>query len=259
MPQPIAKIIPDPHVVLSRDVLDDKPDMAALVCKIFATWATVEQYLSILLVSVLAAHADPALAMFSTLTAQHLQLGALDAAAKATLSADDYNVFKSALAVADSAQTPRNHLPHWTWGRCRQREDLLLLADPDMHSTRDLRLAKLVQAPGKADHKEVAKQAYFDLDGILAYSKSDLERSLRDLEEARNAIQWMSVYLDPSFIVHLSPSVIGKTATPPPIRAAMLDRLNGLRLFREALARIRGDQQNTPSPPRESPPKEQNS
>src|SRR4051812_31129463 len=121
MPQPINRIVPNAHVILRTTVLNDKPDFAILVAQIFATWARIEQQLSFLLVRVLGAQAAPAIAMYSTLTAQHLQLGALDAAAKAGLQEGDYQVFKAAVLVADMAQTPRNHLAHWTWAECKDR------------------------------------------------------------------------------------------------------------------------------------------
>ena len=121
MPQPINKIVPDAHVYLSYDVLQDKPELALLVCKIFAIWGRIEQQLTVLLVRVLRADYEPALAIYSTLTAQHLQNRALDAAAKATLSADDYLIFSAAISVSESAQAPRNHLAHWSWGGCKHK------------------------------------------------------------------------------------------------------------------------------------------
>ena len=75
--------------------------------------------------------------MYSTLTAQHLQIGALDAAAKAALSPDDYDIFKAGVSVADMAQTPRNHLAHWSWGTSKELPGFLALANPKMLSARD--------------------------------------------------------------------------------------------------------------------------
>src|SRR5262249_16218507 len=197
--------------------------------------------------------AAPAIAMFQTLTAQHLQLGALDAAAKAALSPEDFQIFAAAVSTAESAQTPRNHLAHWAWGKCRQRPDLLVLANPQMLRERDFRVAKAIAS--KADLGEVVQMNLFDPSGALAYSKSDLERALRDLEESYYAVNSLSLYLNPD-------QLIGMGILPPDtdiqkIRAELLQELNGNRLFREALARIRGDQQSTrqadPGSPRPTP------
>ena len=113
MPQPIAKIVRNSHVYLTNDALADKPDLAILVTKIFATWARIEQEFNFLLVRVLGADAAPAIAMFQTLTAQHLQLGALEAAARAALSTEDFQIFIAALSTAE---IPKPHGTIWPIG-----------------------------------------------------------------------------------------------------------------------------------------------
>lgn len=239
MPQPITNLVRKPHVTLDEDVLQTMPDLALIVCKIFATWSLVEQTLSALLISVLGANSTPALAIFGILNAQHLQHTALDAAARAALPPDDYRIFKAAIAVANSAQAPRNQLAHWAWARCEQRKDLLLLANPKMLSARDLRAAKLLHSAGdKTDPLEYAMLNLFDDSEILAYSKEDLERALRDLLEAKTVINMMSVYLDPSYTVHIAPYLGHKKMSSEFIRQAALTRMNGLRTFREAFERI---------------------
>jgi hypothetical protein len=130
MPQPLNRVIPDGSFEPDSKVLDDKPEMAKLVAGIFSRWASIEQRLSLLLVRILGADAKPAIAMFSTLTAQHLQMGALEAAAEAALSPDEFDAFLSTLSVTNSVQTPRNHLAHWVWGKCDKLPDALLLGDP---------------------------------------------------------------------------------------------------------------------------------
>lgn len=244
MPQPINKIVPDPHCKLETNALADKPKLAIHVAQIFASWARIEQDLDVLLVNVLGANATPALAMFATLAAQHLQLGALEAAAKAALPADDFDIFKAALSAIDSAQTPRNHLAHWSWGSCVQRPDLLILANPKMLSARDLRVAKLLHSEGpKCDPVVLAKLSLFDDSEILAYSESDLERALRDIEEAQRIMNYMTNYIDPSWVIHIGP-YIGLNLARDEIRAATLEKLNGQRLFREALDRIHAARKN---------------
>lgn len=71
MPQPINKIIPEAETYITSEALDDKPEMAKLVCRIFATWATIEQQLNFLFYLVLGTDAGPAIAIYS-------QLGKLD-------------------------------------------------------------------------------------------------------------------------------------------------------------------------------------
>ena len=93
--------------------------------------------------------------MFATLRAQHLQMGALEAAAKAALSPNDFDVFCAAIRMTDSVQTPRNHLAHWIWGTCEQLPDALLLADPKGHQDRDRELKLAFERAGGPDVNEI--------------------------------------------------------------------------------------------------------
>ena len=236
MPQPINRVVSDPEVYLQVGILKDKPELAVLVAEIFSVWARIELELSYLVIRVLGADAAPAIAMYSTLTAQHLQLGALQAAAKAALAPDDFNVFLAALAVSDRVQTPRNHLAHWAWGGCRQRPDLLVLASPKMLRERNSRVLRAVQSPLDADPVQIATISLFDDSEILAYSKSDLERALRDLAEAKVILELLSDYLDPrlaEFFLRGFPEETPRTREQ--LRAEILEKLNEKRLFREAL------------------------
>jgi hypothetical protein len=183
--------------------------------------------------------------MFQTLTAQHLQLGALDAAAKAALSTEDFQIFAAAVSTAESSQTPRNHLAHWAWGACEQRPDLLVLANPKMLRERDFRVAKGVAS--KVEPRKIAELNLFDVSEALAYSKSDLERALRDLEECYFILEFLATYLNPDQLTGMG--FLPADTDLSTIRAEILQRLNEQRLFREALARIPGDQQSTQQVP----------
>jgi hypothetical protein len=268
MPQPINRIVRNPTVYLDANILHDKPEMAAIVCKILATWATIEREQSLLLVRVLGADAAPAIAMYQTLQTQRLQNVALQAAAKHALSGDDHLVFLAVISVLESTQTPRNHLAHWTWAGCKERPDLLALADPQMVRDRDFRVAKYYKQPRRLsiatmadDFIQLWNVHQFDDSFILGYSKDDLVRALRDLEEAEQCLNDLRVYLDPAQTIN-----VGKMAhpdvdpegeiTPEVLKAHMRDRLSGKRLFREALDRLRKGQQTppeTPSSPPQSP------
>lgn len=254
MPQPISRIIPDPECYLDEEVLADKPDMAVLVTKIFATWASIEHQLSFLIVRVLGADAAPALAMFETLTAQHLQLRALEAAAKAKLSEEEFQIFLAAIATAESAQTPRNHIAHWSWCRCEQRPDLLVLANPKMLREQGFRILRAIAA--KAGLQETMGAA-LDMDNseLLAYSKEDLERALRDLKEANTALMWAAAYLDIDEIMHLN-IVLQTKFERERTRDEVFLLLCSIRSFRAALGRISRARKKLPGLPPAWQPRE---
>ena len=90
MPQPLSKVCPNATVSLHLDHSTNKPELAILVTGIFARWAWIEQSISGLLLHILGAEAKPALAMFSVLNGQRLQMSAVKAAAEAALPSDQY-------------------------------------------------------------------------------------------------------------------------------------------------------------------------
>ena len=252
MPQPINRIVPNARVILDTDVLDEKPDLAILVVKIFAVWANIERRLSVLLVHLLGADEVHAHAIFSILQTQQLQTKAMEAAANSALSPDDRNVFNAVMTVTNSVQSIRNRLAHWSWGKCIQRPDLLVLGDPDGLNERDKRMAAHYQSlhPG-ASLLEIAVNNQFDLSKFYGYSKADLEREVRDLLEAEMIGYFFQNFIDPSFhIAHAK--IFNESDSPDEIRAKALHQLNGKRLFREALARIVASQKKPPLPPHES-------
>lgn len=260
MPHPFSKVVPNASIDLSPDALADKPDMAILVTQIFALWATIEQQQRLLLVKILGASESPAIAMYSVLTSQQLQLRALEATAKAALKSDQYAVFQALIMMADSVQTPRNHLAHWRWARCSQRPDLLGLADPQMIRDRDISSAKFNAGRQVDDDnfleyfRELSQIYKIDPSRVLAYSKSDLERSVRDLNETVKAFTIFDFYLDPSFDTLAVKGLIRHgRMTPEYVREQTLLRLNELRLFREALDQIRAGQRSTQPMTHESP------
>jgi hypothetical protein len=249
MPQPINRIVTDPHVVLNSDTLSDKPEFAIIICEIFAIWASIERDLKALLVRLLGAEVAPAHAIFSILQTQALQSKALEAAAKATLDVPGLEAFTAFMIVTESAQKTRNRLAHWAWGSCKNRPDLFVLADPDMLKRRDVRAAAYFQSqtPGKFDPEETWKAIQFEDDYILAYTKADLLRELRDIKQAENIAHLFGVFLDPSMgFVHAK--VLDLPESIEEIRELALARLNEERLFRLALDRTRASQKSNRQP-----------
>lgn len=240
MPQPLNRVIPNANFHHDSGVLNYQPNLARLVARIFAHWSLIEYRLSLLLVRVLGADATPALAMFSTLTAQHLQLGALEAAAKAALFTDELDVFLAGMAVTDSVQTPRNHLAHWIWGSCPELPNALLLAEPKSHKERDREFTLALES-GVTDTAELTRLNSYDPAKILVYREGDLSRAERDLEEASLMAFLVVIYLDGSFRGRRKAPNALRTAS----RADILHQLCGQRMFREAWDRIQTDRKKS--------------
>jgi hypothetical protein len=271
MPQPLTGLVPDGKFSPNWNALDDKPEMSALVASIFGCWGYIERELGLLLVRVLGADADPAIAMFSTLTAQHLQMRAIEAAARAALSPDVFDVFDAAASVVDSVQADRNRLAHWIWGSCDALPDALLLADPKSHRERTQK-HMLAQPQLVRDVQQLfqliaewSKFAPYDPSSVLVYTLDDLKRVKRDIVSAQNIMSVAALYLH--FFKTKGP--IDKleeifAAQPPDewakigvnstvnfrsLDGEMLRLLCGERLFREAYDRIREGRKTPPPEP----------
>jgi hypothetical protein len=252
MPQPLSRVRSNAYVQHDPNVLDGNPKLARLVANILGYWGLIEYRLSLLLVRVLGADAAPALAMFSTLIAQHLQLSALEAAAKSALSDDEYDVFKAAIVVANRVQTPRNHLAHWTWVSCRELPDALLLANPKAAKERDREFLLALERHGSPgiDMEQIAALNSYDPDEVLVYREGDLERAKRDIEEASLIVFLVVIYLDGLFRGRRKPSDPSQARMT---RAQVFEQLSHQHLFREAWDRIREDRQKSHQSERGSP------
>lgn len=239
MPQPFNKIIADPYIVLDEKHWIDKPEVTGLVTVIFAISAKIETELGTMLARILGAQALPAIAMHEALNTQSLRRQVLEAAARAGLPETDFEYFLAVIGVLDATQKSRNRLAHWVWGYCKERPELVALADPKMvQETRQRTLAFFENYP---DNKttpwdEVYDLLQYDPSRIFAYSIADLKRVRRDLDESYGILQNFECYLDPNF--SRSPVRVLVTESPEEVRAELLRQLNQSPLFREALARV---------------------
>jgi hypothetical protein len=237
--QPLSRVKPRAQVMHDPNALDDKPEMAKHVANIFAYWGLIEHRLSLLLVRVLGADAAPALAMFSTLTAQHLQLGALEAAAKAALSQEEFDVFKAATNVTDSVQTPRNQLAHWIWASAPELPNALLLAEPKSAKERDREFTLGLETGLSLDEIDMLNS--YDPKNVAVVKESDLGRASKEMQNASLTVFLTVVYLDGSFRGRRKTPIDPRGMT----RSQLFRQLYGLRMFREAWDRIQKDRKKS--------------
>jgi hypothetical protein len=200
MPQPLHRVLPDAAFQATTRALVDKPELARWVTIIFANSALIDHYLSLLVVRILGTDEAPALAMFDTITAQRLRFRALEAAAEAALSKQEYRVLIAGWKVAERVRTPRNHFAHWIWGVCDQLpEDALLLADPKAQKNRDRELVALEKSETSIlAAEQIERLMTYDPSTVLFYRIDDLERAATDTIEARSVTFSVCNYLDPN-------------------------------------------------------------
>jgi hypothetical protein len=246
MPQPLNRVVPNGTISLTPDALADKPEMAIVVTRILATWVEIEQQLAVILYRIIGGDHAATTAIYGILETQTLRKVALEAVAKVKLPPDDYSVFAAMLAAAERVATPRNQLAHWPWGICPERpNDLLLLANPDFLEQREIRRAALWSAQNsdgeKPDLRDFIELQHIDPAHIQTYTLADLQRSLRDIQEAHEIIRLASYFVDSNSILQIERG----SADAQKIRAELLQKLNSKRLFREAASRIDIGRSNT--------------
>jgi hypothetical protein len=233
MPQPLRLVYSGPglSVHFDPDCLQENPELGALVADAIARWSLIESGLNRILVTLLGAQAAPSFAMFSALVSTRARLEALNAAANTVLSGEDLEMFTAAYEISRTQEKDRIKLAHWNWGHSPQVPNALLLAKPDVLSEHYIRVAKQranFKAIGTFDIPADELDSYFmfDLDQVYVYRKPDLERIVRDFKETQEILNLVDFTLNPP--------EFGMT------RDEIYHQLSNLRLFREALARIRG-------------------
>lgn len=242
MPQPLSRVKPGATVRQRPMILDHlPPKYAQLVAGIFSHWSLIEHRLNLLLVRILGADAEPALAMFATLEAQHLQFRAIEAAAKAALEEKEYDVFKATMSVARSVQTPRNQLAHWVWAHSAELPDALLLAEPKSAKDRDREFTRALES-GETDSEKIAALNTFDPAHVQVYREADLQRARDDLQEAVQITFLTVYYLDGLFKGRIKPLPWTRGT---PSRDQLFRQLYDLRLFQEAWDRIQTDRKRS--------------
>jgi hypothetical protein len=255
MPQPFNKIVPDPHIVLDETHWADKPEINSLVAAIFATWAKIETELGCMLVRILGADAAPTLAVYEKLNTQSLKRVALEAAARAALAEDDFERFQAMSSVLDTVEATRNKLAHWVWCYCKQKPDVLGLADPKMIQEtrkRSISYFKQTASDSSLDMQKAYELAQYDTSRVLAFSADDLRRALADTRSAYETLFYFEISIDPTFKSSVIRLIVDQDADE--IRAELFRRLNQSRLFREALARVRNAKGPKSSPPTQGEP-----
>ena len=238
MPQPLSRVHPKvTSVMWTSDALASKPEMAEFVASIISLSTEIDHELKLLMARMLGAKQRAALAIYSLLETHRLERAALRAAAKATLTCDEFRIFDAVMSGARSAQSERHRLAHWHWGLCHDLPDALLLTDPKyLQMIRTKQHLTFRAAPGTFTLEEVDDAWNFDYSKILVYRSDDLERAKRDLIESRIIFAEFDIFLNPS----LTPQDVeqyGLAPDHPSTRSGALKKLSSIRLFREALDR----------------------
>ena len=133
MPNPLSQVCNNATVIMSNigdRVLLSNPALASHAMQAVASWSDVEFFLESLFTQMMGGPESVASAAFGALDGKNPKNAALRAVAQSVLNQDALDLFNAILKVANSAQSQRDRLAHWTWGYSPNLQDAFLLADP---------------------------------------------------------------------------------------------------------------------------------
>lgn len=102
--------------IMGVGLIEDRPNVAAIVGRIITAWADIEVQCARLLARIMGTNVPAAAAVFSSLRNSRAQSDALEAAAKAVLDNRDRRLFSAHMARKASLEKERNDLAHGCYG-----------------------------------------------------------------------------------------------------------------------------------------------
>jgi hypothetical protein len=253
MPQPLSKFIkPGVPWAMAIDAAEipKKPALAVLIAETVAKASAMEHGMAMILVHLLHASPEPAFAMFSEVMDAGNKRSMILAAARAALPAEDFEAFEAISSAYRTQMDVRNKFAHWLWGSCDQVDDALVLVDPRYmlkHRRNHQQVWNSDEDFGVAEterHELRMAAMSYDFDKIYVYRKADFDNVLRDLDETIQMINLIGFILDP-FVANLDERLRGAFPDRESGASTARQTLSSLRLFSEALTRLRNNRQKS--------------
>ncbi len=249
MPQPLSRVCRDAVGLFIFDCgsapIDWCPALGAHAAKVIAAWASLESRQNRLLVTMLGAHAKPAVAMYRALLSTSAQYSVFRAAADVLLSPDERDVFEVILKLTNSVAKERHKIAHWIWGYSSAVPDALILCNPtetiesalredDMEQQRRAMFEELTRLDPaefeqlrlsgelEARSKELVKTISYDK--MFVYKKENFDKIEADIQRISQYYQRFYFILLRSHPANAGDKLFHRLSTEPEIRAE-LDRL----------------------------------
>lgn len=187
-PQPYLSVRPvkgaQPGVRWHVNVLDERPELAALAMQVIGVWANIEISYVYLTAIFLKSDVEVVSRMLLGISPES-QRAAIRMAAESVLTTDDYRLFQAVLRVSDSFRTRRNKYAHGTWGISEGHPECLVWIDPKEMAKQFASLTALRHGMTDSIH-------HWDYGKVYLYSMSDIENDRRDGLKAEALIRDLS-------------------------------------------------------------------
>ncbi|MFC5066863.1 hypothetical protein [Flaviflagellibacter deserti] len=130
MPNPLSRMRPNANLVISADVLNDRPQLAALMLACISAWAHLESYLIGAVVDWIGEDAEEAVYALVNARSSKAQKELILERCRKVLAADQLEILEAIIEASDATAKSRNRLAHWVPAICPELPDHILLCDP---------------------------------------------------------------------------------------------------------------------------------
>lgn len=193
-PQPLSRVHPTTPVLFDPKALTERPELALLISRAIAGWSEIEGQMGYLLIRMLGANAESALAMYGAITSAPAQIAAAKAAASSVLDPERLEMVEAVLKIASALSTKRHHLAHRIWGYSEDLKDALILADSKDIARKWMRTFeafRAVSAGGQQPSMDWPREK------IFVYRANDLLELIGELDELRDYFYQLSFLVEP--------------------------------------------------------------
>lgn len=180
-PQPLSSKYFSGPLTLDPRSVKERPDLAAKIGQIIATWARIESQLATIMSRILAAEVRPAMAMYEAIHNTQIQISVLIAAAETTLSGEILEIFSALMVVVKQSANNRHKAAHWLWGISPKFPDCLVLVDPASVREQDKKMGELIASLEKKQFVDVAP--ILDFSRAFLWESKHFDETIKDLEE----------------------------------------------------------------------------
>jgi len=236
------RINPNAGIELGPGFLEQRPTEAALIAQCIATWIEVELQHSRLLAQLLHANTEPAAAVYLSLKTASNRRELLAAAAKATLSAQELELFFAIQNIGKGVETERNHLAHGIFGISSAIPESVVWVDPQ-HRIQNIIQTTLASEKnissggGSREFTAIIQKTMNELkENIFVYRRTDLQGIYEIISQYQKLVY--------QFI-----SLISRDH--PALREELFHQLCEIPRVQAELRRMRASQQTIHEAPRE--------
>ena len=153
-----------------------------IAMQVIAAGAGIDYILAYLLTHILSADPKTGMAMYMALSGGASKRAALNAAAEARMSPEDYLLFRAVMMCIGPARNIRNAFAHHLWAYSEELPDAALLVDPECMVNFDIGV-KMVNRAMEQRGIVILPPGY-DVSQIYVYRKADLDEILVAANEA---------------------------------------------------------------------------